>query len=463
LKAPWNFNGQWRFTDENNKYAWNRQWNNFMPRAGFALRLGNDTSIRFGYARYSTPTEYNFIDPPFTGFEAVNFLEPPYLGYDATQNVQGLLVGVPQATLSNPFPANRNPLIAPRGRDFGQYYGTGGQQVMWFHQDQRRPTNDRISLSIQHQLPGQILLDATGFLNFGHNVFHTRNLNMVDPNLSYTNKTALQATVPNPFYQYLTPAQFPGPTRNQATVSIGSLLNPYPQYAGLFEVGRPGFRERYQSVQLQARRPFANGFNFLFGYAYIRERLDTYFNDVENYADRPAFQESAQPRHRISTAGTYQLPFGRGRHFLSSANRWVDGVLGGWQMVGALYYNSGSFLRFGGLDVSGNPVVENPTPDRWFDTSVFKVQTPFTPRMNPWQYSGLTGPSVMELQASVSKEFAVTERWRTELRANAFNATNRLNRADPDLGVTSSNFGKTLRQRGNYFGRQLEIGLKIMF
>jgi uncharacterized protein YfiM (DUF2279 family) len=44
----------------------------------------------------------------------------------------------------------------------------------------------------------------------------------------------------------------------------------------------------------------------------------------------------------------------------------------------------------------------------------------------------------MELQASVSKEFAVTERWRMELRANAFNATNRLNRADPDLGVTSS-------------------------
>jgi hypothetical protein len=31
------------------------------------------------------------------------------------------------------------------------------------------------------------------------------------------------------------------------------------------------------------------------------------------------------------------------------------------------------------------------------------------------------------------------------------------------LGVTSSNFGKTLRQRCNYFGRQLEIGLKIMF
>jgi hypothetical protein len=107
----------------------------------------------------------------------------------------------------------------------------------------------------------------------------------------------------------------------------------------------------------------------------------------------------------------------------SSVPQWrgrrVEGVLGGWHIVGALYYNSVHFLRFGGLDVSGNPVIENPTPDRWFDTSVFKVQTPFTTRMNPWQYSGLTGPSTMELQASISKELAVTERWRTELRANA--------------------------------------------
>lgn len=334
---------------------------------------------------------------------------------------------------------------------------------MWFHQNQRRPTNDRFSLSIQRQLPGQIVFDVTGFMNFGHNVFSTRNLNMVDPNLSYQHKTALQASVPNPFYQYLTPEQFPGPTRNQANVSIGSLLSPYPQYAGLYEVGRPGFRERYQSLSLQARRPFANGFNFLFGYAYIRERTDVYFNDVENYFDRPSFQESAQPRHRISTAGTYQLPFGRGRQFLSGSNRWMDGVFGGWQVVGALYWNSGAFLRFGGLDASGDPRVENPTPQRWFDTSVFKVQTAFTPRMNPWQYSGLTGPSVWELQGSLSKEFAITERWRTELKASAYNATNHLNRADPDLGVTSSTFGQTLRQRGNYFGRQLEIGLKIMF
>ena len=58
----------------------------------------------------------------------------------------------------------------------------------------------------------------------------------------------------------------------------------------------------------------------------------------------------------------------------------------------------------------------------------------------------------------------------------AYNATNRLNRGDPDTGyVTDSNFGQALYQgapggifgaQGGYSltsGRQVEIGLKIIF
>jgi len=69
----------------------------------------------------------------------------------------------------------------------------------------------------------------------------------------------------------------------------------------------------------------------------------------------------------------------------------------------------------------------------------------------------------MQVDASLSKNFMLTERFRAALSMGAYNATNRLNRADPDLGVTSSTFGQALRQRGNYFGRQLEIGLKLAF
>lgn len=94
---------------------------------------------------------------------------------------------------------------------------------------------------------------------------------------------------------------------------------------------------------------------------------------------------------------------------------------------------------------------------------MFKQLPAFTLRTNPRSYSGLTGPTTWQLDATISKEFRVTERWKSELKMSAYNATNHLNRANPDTGVNSSNFGQTLRQRGNYFGRQVELGLKIIF
>jgi hypothetical protein len=43
-------------------------------------------------------------------------------------------------------------------------------------------------------------------------------------------------------------------------------------------------------------------------------------------------------------------------------------------------------LFFGTFVVDGNPTLDEPTRDRWFDTSRFSVQDTFTPRSNPWFY-----------------------------------------------------------------------------
>ena len=68
------------------------------------------------------------------------------------------------------------------------------------------------------------------------------------------------------------------------------------------------------------------------------------------------------------------------------------------------------------------------------------------------------------MQGSLSKRFMM---WRegtyAELRAAAYNLTNRLNRANPDLVITSSSFGQSLRQFGSVTGRQVELGLRIVF
>ena len=135
-------------------------------------------------------------------------------------------------------------------------------------------------------------------------------------------------------------------------------------------------------------------------------------------------------------------------------------VLGGWQIVSAWYFNSGSYLQFGPALVSGDPTISNPTPDRWFDTSVF---TAYTPRTNPNHYPGVRGPIYWEMQSSLSKQFVVTERVKFELKGSAYNLTNRLNRANPVTTITSSTFGKALRQLGSTSGRQIELGAKIIF
>jgi len=81
---------------------------------------------------------------------------------------------------------------------------------------------------------------------------------------------------------------------------------------------------------------------------------------------------------------------------------------------------------------------------------------------NPDHYRDLRGPAFWNIDATLSKRFRIVERVQAELRAEAYNLTNRLNRANPDLVITSSTFGQALRQTITT-GRQVELGMKIVF
>ena len=187
-----------------------------------------------------------------------------------------------------------------------------------------------------------------------------------------------------------------------------------------------------------------------------------YFDDIAAYKDQFELQESSNPRHSLSVAGTYELPFGKNRPFLKDMPRVAEAVIGGWQLAGAWYFNSGSYLRFGSMLASGDPALSNPTPQRWFDTSKFARLPAYTPRTNPKQYPDVKGPIYWEIQSTLSKTFRVTERVSTELKVATFNTTNRLNRVNPSTDVLSATFGQTLRQNISV-GRQLEYSLKIHF
>jgi hypothetical protein len=139
----------------------------------------------------------------------------------------------------------------------------------------------------------------------------------------------------------------------------------------------------------------------------------------------------------------------------------VNAVFGGWSTSHIFRWNSGSFLRFGQLEASGDPRLDNPTVEKWFDTSVFSLAIPYTPRMNPWQYSGLTGPGYWDWDGTLAKNFQVMEDVRLEFRIEAYNVSNSFMPRDPVVNFTDSQFGRSVNQ-ANY-GREVQYSLRLHF
>jgi hypothetical protein len=269
--------------------------------------------------------------------------------------------------------------------------------------------------------------------------------------------------VNNPFFEVLPADKFPGQLRTQRQIAVRELLRPYPQYGALNETLRGGLGNRYRALQMQFQRPFVNGFNMVVGYNYNRERNEQFYDEQDTFTQTLTWQPAANARHRLTGAAIYELPFGRGRKLMSTVHPVLDGVLGGWSVSGLMTYNTGLFLRFGGLLVDGDPTIDNPTFSRWFDTSKIEQLPAFTRRQNPLQYPGLTGPNFLNFDATLAKEFKLMERLKFELRAEAYNVANRFPAADPDLSVTSPTFGQVVTQRAGVFGRQIQFSGRFVW
>ena len=456
------YNGAWVFASEDSPNAWHSSLQNFLPRFGANYRLGDDSVARFGYARYMMPTS-NVRD---TLGDFVN----QYAGYAQTTTTLGLANGVPRQTLADPFPAGVNPVIEPYGQAYGRYTNLGS--AVSLDQYELRPqVNDRFTFSYQKSIWAGTIVDASYFYNLGTRVPYDINLNMADPTYRYEYTTLLNTQVANPFRNYLTPEKFPGQLRNAATVSLGSLLVPYPQYGNIMQTNTSGKQARTHTAEIRAQRPFTRGISFLAAYAWNRDRVQQWFDDraqfrtlqtdgKEGWEWRPA----DTPTHRFTAALTAQIPVGRGQAIGSQMSRALDLAIGGWQYTATARMYSGRPLLFGNTyAVSGNPKVDNPTNDRWFDTSKFGIQDTFTPRSNPWYFDGLNGPGVFMTDMTLTKMFSLGGNYRIEARVEAYNALNNIVWDNPDLILANANFGKVTRKRLAWSGREVQFGLRFVF
>lgn len=158
--------------------------------------------------------------------------------------------------------------------------------------------------------------------------------------------------------------------------------------------------------------------------------------------------------------------------------KYLDFVIGGWQAAGIMRFASGFPVHmtapsslgqygFSGTqppNITNNSLVklDNPTPERWFNTSVFSAPPPYTVGTAARRITELRADGQHNADLAVMKNFKFHERIRTQFRAEFFNLTNTPQFGWPDTAYGSTTFG-TVSSTTNVPPRNVQFGLKIDF
>jgi hypothetical protein len=186
-------------------------------------------------------------------------------------------------------------------------------------------------------------------------------------------------------------------------------------------------------------------------------------------------------KNKFNANFSYELPFGSGKAFGSSASGLLDKMISGWQWNGILSVRDGiPFTPQVGRNISGNG--DSRTPDlpdrnpnfsgpfilgeveRWYDPNAFQLPIPGTFGNNGRGHH--VGPGLFTVDTSLFKGIALSESWDMQFRFEVFNAFNHVNFAVPNLVVFSGNAisstaGRITNTATN--SRELQFALRLTF
>ncbi len=400
--------------------------NNWAPRIGIAWSPGakNRSVLRAGYGIY-------FDQSSLAPGEGLYFNKPYY-----DFNLYFPLTGLP-LTLNNPFPPNY-PLATPAS-------------ALGFERHLRTPYIQNWNLSLVHQLGVDGLVEVAFVGSKGSKILSARDVNQADA-------SPLQ---PNP--------------------------RPVPQFADIIFLESRG-NSSYGSLQTRVLQRLHAGIQALFSYTFGKS-LDETSTFFSSFGDANFPQNSANPgaekgrsnfdlRHRASIGYSFEIPFGRGRHFLADHSP-ASALLSGWSTQGIVTLQSGrpftvallpeidnsntgiASLGFGANDrpnriASG--ALRNPGPEGWFDTRAFAFAS-----YGSFGDSGrniLDGPGYQDVSVSLIKDSPIREGLQLQFRAEFFNALNHTNFDLPDAFLGSSTFGRISSAEN---ARRIQFGLKLIF
>lgn len=508
---------------------YSENWN-FMPRVGFAYKLPysrNSMVLRGGYGEYIYPVpvrnsiRYLTASYPFTAAYSMSYTSatqspdglPNYLlrnvppvitGVNSadvvnTNSVTALLPGISTGTtLSAKYPPARvrtaNMTLEQPFRDGSalrvSYVYTHGTNL-----DQNYQYNNAPSTYVWEVKTGTI--PPTGrFASTATRPYDqtTWGGNVMSVKTGWSNNSALQVNYQRPFRR-------------------GFGYQAFYVYSRAFRVGGNTFRDN----TIQPAANYAPGVlpsNMDVGTIYEPSRE---FNRFQNYK-----LDTAIPTHRLSFNGIVELPFGKGKKYGANVNRFVDALIGGFEVAftgtvvsqmfpvaatnwGAtnqveLYKDSvpvedcrsgvcrPAYLWFNGyiapnLVNSGSrgvngvpanykpylaPINNTPGTPNFGNNNVTvtlkdgrQVVTAYAPSPaggHPFAMTMLSGPTNYQADVSLYKTFSINERWKLRFNIDAFNAFNIQGYVNPNASD-----GIQQLQTSYWTPRQIQLTARLSF
>jgi hypothetical protein len=227
----------------------------------------------------------------------------------------------------------------------------------------------------------------------------------------------------------------------------------------------------YDGLQASVRQRAKNGLEFMASYTWSKSLSDNvgYYGTGwgQTGAQGYYYLDSTNPRldygrstydarHNFTLAGTYELPFGKGRKIGSDWSGVTNAVLGNWDLHGIFQARTGFALTVTTPDqtlqspragfnrpdwlCSGQTNASGPD-DTWIDINCFKA--PPVGQFGTTGQNTITGPGYWNLDLGVSKNLYVDNRRYFTLRVEAFNVFNHPNWGAPSSDISDpGSFGK---------------------
>jgi hypothetical protein len=230
---------------------------------------------------------------------------------------------------------------------------------------------------------------------------------------------------------------------------------------------------QYDSLQTSLERRFTAGLHLGISYTWSKsmgiccsENSDGLAAiQIPEYYSLNRARTNIDTPHNLTMNGVWVLPFGKGQRW-ASAGRPVSWLAGGWQINGIFSAVSGSPFYVTSSGTSLNAPGSAQRADQikpevailggagrgqsYFDPLAYRPVT--DARFGTAGFNSLRGPGIVNLDLGLFREFRMTERWRLQFRAEAFNSTNTPHFGNPGTNVSNLQLNPdgSVRNLGGY-------------